>query len=121
MKFEKTKMVETKVVDAVFCNCCGNRIDEYHCFVSIDKRWGYYSKKDLTEQRADICESCWDKFCATFKIPPVQIDFLDIEHRIPIIPGTPSAPFLGKISDELVVKELPEVEAVQEYLKEREK
>ncbi|OON94146.1 MAG: hypothetical protein ATN31_04380 [Candidatus Epulonipiscioides saccharophilum] len=57
------------------CNCCGcninkdSRISHYHDFLLIQKEWGYFSNKDMTEHRFIICEECYDKWIASFKIP----------------------------------------------------
>jgi hypothetical protein len=80
-KCEKIEKLEV-VVEAVFCNCCGESIyelgKENHPdvdWINIEHSWGYFSKKDMTTHFADICEKCWDDFCKSFKIPVGIIDY----------------------------------------------
>ena len=45
------KLKETKEIDKIICNKCGKEIAVNHgCptedVLSVDKRWGYFSKKD---------------------------------------------------------------------------
>lgn len=108
MKYTKAQKTVKSVVCKIVCNVCGKQSEEpfNQEFVSISKKWGYYSNKDLSEQRADICEECWDKFVKTFKIPPVEILYHDIEYRCPIVPNDKhliKAPFIGEISDEIAL------------------
>ena len=66
-----------KETEKVFCNQCGKEIrkqremfvEDYLC---VEKRWGYFSKKDGDYHEADICESCWDSLCGGFKIGPEE-------------------------------------------------
>lgn len=70
----KTKKItkEIEVADIVVCNKCGRQLEhDNEEYVSLDKRWGYWSnKKDCTEHQSLICEACYDAFAATFEIPP---------------------------------------------------
>ena len=33
-------------------------------------QWGYFSEKDGESHSFDLCEACYDKLTAGFKIPP---------------------------------------------------
>lgn len=63
-----------KETEKVFCNQCGKEIrkqgemfaEDYLC---VEKRWGYFSKKDNEVHRFELCEDCYDKLCASFRIP----------------------------------------------------
>ncbi len=97
------KEIETNeviIIDDIICNKCGKSIStvpqnhyglsfmgspdigSMEC-VTVDKCWGFYSKKDLTRQQIDICEPCWDEFCETLVIPPRETDYsgLDFEQE----------------------------------------
>ena len=76
LKIKKVKKeIEVDVVEGVYCNMCGDLCPEE--WVSIHKCWGYFSKKDMIEQRAEICESCWDIITDQFLIPIAEHDHLD--------------------------------------------
>ena len=91
-KFQKIKeTTERKICIEVVCNVCkcAQLKDEYGNptkeFVHISTSWGYFSKKDMTQQQADICEDCWDEICKTkFQIPisEEELDFngIPIDH-----------------------------------------
>ena len=68
------KLKETKDIDKIICNKCGKEIAVNHgCptedVLSVDKRWGYFSKKDNQVDSFDLCEKCYDEFVATFAVP----------------------------------------------------
>lgn len=50
------------------CNCCGRELDQEE-YVRIEQRWGYFSKKDGTLQKGNICEECFDRIAKQFRIP----------------------------------------------------
>lgn len=70
-----TATFEQDVISDVICNACGKSCivesfgDEklIEC-VTIDKLWGWGSRKDGAVEKAHICEDCWDKFARTFVI-----------------------------------------------------
>ena len=35
----------------------------------VEKRWGYFSKKDMKKDSFDLCEKCYDEVTAEFVIP----------------------------------------------------
>ena len=60
--------------DKVICNRCkkemkmkGKYLTE-GCF-SVDYVFGYFSRKDGTRHRFDLCEDCYDEFVGNFAIP----------------------------------------------------
>lgn len=68
----------------ICCNVCGKRWNadpvaskEEH--VWIQKKWGYFSNKDGQTHTIRLCESCYDKWIQSFKVPVVveeQIELL---------------------------------------------
>lgn len=56
------------------CNCCGKTI-AYEALI-VRKKWGYFSGKDGEIHSFCICENCYDRIRAEFRIPveaePVQ-------------------------------------------------
>ncbi|MCR5754232.1 MAG: hypothetical protein K6G30_05385 [Acetatifactor sp.] len=67
-KYENNQLVQ------VVCNNCEKRLqlkDGYikeGCF-SADYLFGYFSGKDTLRHRFDLCEDCYDKIVAGFRIP----------------------------------------------------
>lgn len=67
-KNENTRNME------VTCNCCGKNINVQNGIVmegvfSVQTAWGYFSEKDGEIHKFDICEACYEKWIAQFKIP----------------------------------------------------
>lgn len=59
---------------SIFCNRCGKEINgEYgrngEDALSVEKIWGYFSRKDGEVHSFDLCETCYDELTAQFKIP----------------------------------------------------
>ena len=64
-------------VEKIYCNVCGQEMEIRDGILKKDifevtKEWGYFSNKDLEIHKFKMCESCYDKLVATFKVP-VQI------------------------------------------------
>lgn len=65
---------ETKEISKIICNQCGKEISvrnghpEEGVF-RVDYEWGYFSDKDGEKHHFDLCESCYDKMLASFKLP----------------------------------------------------
>lgn len=58
----------------VVCNSCGKKLRVENGYlkeecISVEKRFGYFSRKDGTEQHFDLCEDCYDRLTAQFKVP----------------------------------------------------
>lgn len=61
--------------EVIYCNKCGKiicqkEVVEKADYVSITKRWGYFSDKDGTCQNINVCEACFDEWTRGFQIPP---------------------------------------------------
>ena len=41
-------------------------------YLKIEKNWGYFSNKDGTNQKINICEECYDEMVEGFRIPPTE-------------------------------------------------
>lgn len=65
---ENTQLTE------VVCNKCGRPMKvekgilKEGCF-SADILFGYFSKKDGSRHKFDLCEACYDEMIASFQIP----------------------------------------------------
>jgi len=64
---------ETKEIERIICNKCGKEIlvkegVPQEDFLEIEKRWGYFSKKDNRVDQFDLCEECYDEFVKGFQI-----------------------------------------------------
>lgn len=61
----------------VICNCCKKELKlengylKEGCFTA-DYAFGYFSRKDGSRHRFDLCEDCYDKMAAGFSIPPEE-------------------------------------------------
>ena len=67
-KYEKDTLTE------VICNGCGKRIAVKHGMTEeevfhVEKRWGYFSKRDMQQERFDLCEEGYEKIIDGFAIP----------------------------------------------------
>lgn len=66
--------VEENKLNEVICNKCGRKLTVENgclkegCF-NADFVFGYFSKKDGTRHRFDLCESCYDKWLQELMIP----------------------------------------------------
>ncbi len=63
------------VVDTIFCNMCGEKIEKdkfgYEAdYLSIEKTWGFGSEYDNNTHNIDICQKCYKKFIDNLKIKP---------------------------------------------------
>lgn len=70
---------EIEVTNDVVCNCCGKSTkDQYGHFecVEVVACWGYGSTKDNQCHESHICETCYDRIVATFKIPPTVESYM---------------------------------------------
>lgn len=74
---KKLTFTNKNVLKKVLCNMCGKSIETgvlknqiTKDYISINKRWGFLSSKDLEIHSVDLCEECYDKLVETFVIPP---------------------------------------------------
>lgn len=60
----------TGKLERVICNMCGNEVKYIDgvCF-SADMLFGYFSRKDGIRHRFDLCEDCYDRMIAEFRVP----------------------------------------------------
>lgn len=49
---------EVQIIDKILCDLCGTNCTKENALLSSD--WGYYSKKDNTRHRINLCENCFD-------------------------------------------------------------
>ena len=58
----------------LLCNQCGREIDMMHKHdaLEVTKEWGYFSTKDCGIHKFILCEECYDRMIATFKIPVME-------------------------------------------------
>lgn len=65
---------DSRTLAKVFCNCCGkelsvrNGIIEEGC-ISTEVQFGFFSRRDGLVHRFDLCEDCYDRLTAEFRIP----------------------------------------------------
>lgn len=69
---EATKVVQE--LEEIVCNQCGRVIEiengiQKEDVCTVHKKWGYFSNKDMEEHGFDLCESCYDRLIAGFKLP----------------------------------------------------
>ncbi|HIV40375.1 MAG TPA: hypothetical protein H9747_15510 [Candidatus Blautia stercorigallinarum] len=74
-KYENQK---ERQVQEILCNCCGRkiRIEKGMVMEGVfhgQVQWGYFSEKDGESHSFDLCEACYDRLTAGFKIPPEKI------------------------------------------------
>ncbi len=59
----------------IICNCCKKQIKVENDipredYVDIEKKWGYFSRKDGLVERITVCEDCYEKWVSTFQLKP---------------------------------------------------
>ena len=67
-RYERHKLKE------IICNRCGKRIKVNHGIAEeevfhVEKRWGYFSKRDMKRDCFDLCEKCYDEMVQEFAVP----------------------------------------------------
>lgn len=58
----------------IICNSCGKSLEMENGILREDafeavKEWGYFSKRDTEVHHFNLCEECYEKLTAEFKIP----------------------------------------------------
>lgn len=58
----------------VVCNRCGRKLEVENGYlreecISVDKVFGYFSRKDGSSAHFDLCEDCYDELTAQFAVP----------------------------------------------------
>ena len=72
MRQYRTEKKEMNELEKIICNKCGREIKvirgvAQEDYLSVTKRWGYFSNKDNQEDAFEICEDCYDELVASFK------------------------------------------------------
>lgn len=68
----------------VCCNKCGRPIIVENNIIKeglleVQADWGYFSLRDLEVHKFDVCESCYEEWVKTFKVP------IDIVSKIEML------------------------------------
>ena len=74
---------ENGQLEKIICNCCKKEIKPENNiwkedFISIDKKWGYFSNKDGENHHLDLCESCYEKWISNMQIAVTVVDEAEI-------------------------------------------
>lgn len=73
-----TRKILRQEVLHTFCNKCGEEIkspcsEPESVLAKIFATWGYGSPRDGEDHLAHLCETCYDTFIETWKIPPTIV------------------------------------------------
>ncbi len=73
MRQYSTKLEKTEKIEKIICNKCGKEIlvrqgVPQEDVLEVEKRWGYFSRKDNQVDQFDLCEDCYDEFVRSFRI-----------------------------------------------------
>lgn len=68
------RIYENEKLVKIICNQCGKAHvvtqEGIHSeYLQVEKSWGYFSDKDGEHHRFDLCEECYDRLLAGFRIP----------------------------------------------------
>lgn len=68
----------------IFCNSCGKELTKENGILMEDafeatKEWGYFSNRDMQVHHFNLCEECYDKMIADFKIP------VDVRKKLEVL------------------------------------
>lgn len=68
--------------EKIQCNQCGNDIQVFdgsntEDYLKINKKWGYFSKRDGVIHSFCMCETCYDRLIGGFMIPVQESDVLE--------------------------------------------
>ncbi len=58
----------------VICNRCGKKLRVENGYlreecITVDKTFGYFSRRDGSRGHFDLCEDCYDELTAQFAVP----------------------------------------------------
>ena len=73
MRQYRKEIEETKKIEKIICNKCGREIEvkggvPQEDVLEVNKRWGYFSRKDNQIDQVDLCEDCYDELVKSFQI-----------------------------------------------------
>lgn len=73
-KMQEKKCVRTQVDPPIVCNACGRTLPQkagitQEDYVFIEKKWGYFSRKDGDIHTLRICETCFDRMLEHLAVP----------------------------------------------------
>ena len=73
MRQYRTELEKTEKIEKIICNKCGKEIlvrqgVPQEDVLEVEKRWGYFSRKDNQVDQFDLCEECYDEFVRSFRI-----------------------------------------------------
>ena len=71
-------VIKKREIQPICCNSCGKMITIENGIMKEDafeakKEWGYFSRRDMEVHSFNLCEECYERIIAQFKIP-VQVD-----------------------------------------------
>lgn len=66
----------------ICCNSCGRDLKVENGILKEDafearKEWGYFSEKDMEVHHFNLCEACYNKIIAGFKVPVEIVEKLE--------------------------------------------
>lgn len=67
----------------LICNVCGTTLGQIDSVIKQDyllihKNWGYFSKKDGQRHTICLCESCYDQWISTFRVPVLEEEQVEL-------------------------------------------
>lgn len=73
MRQYRTELEKSEKIEKIICNKCGKEIlvrqgVPQEDVLEVEKRWGYFSRKDNQVDQFDLCEDCYDEFVRSFRI-----------------------------------------------------
>lgn len=74
---------QEKQLATVLCNACGRELTvergivQEGCFQG-DTVFGYFSSRDGRRHRFDLCEACYNKMIAAFRIPVTEEEVVEL-------------------------------------------
>lgn len=68
----------------ILCNSCGKELKKENGILMEDafeatKEWGYFSNRDMQVHHFNLCEECYEKMIADFKIP------VDVRKKLEVL------------------------------------
>ena len=73
MRQYRKEIEETKKIEKIICNKCGREIEvkggvPQEDVLEVNKRWGYFSRKDNQLDQVVLCEDCSDAWVKGFRL-----------------------------------------------------